>query len=112
MDNHTFGDEVAFLMKLLQAHEPRQIGKQIFTSEYVMCYFVTIQMNMLSGLQRVYVSPHTNVLVGRDGAAMSNKCFAQYVQSWGPPEVCQAIRKCIQIMLTHDVYASAFVLCE
>ncbi|CAI5713879.1 unnamed protein product [Peronospora effusa] len=63
VDNHTFGGEVAYLMKLLQAHEPRQIGKQIFTSD-----------------------PHTNVLVGRDGAAISNKCFAQYVQSWGQPK--------------------------
>ncbi|CAI5710505.1 unnamed protein product [Peronospora destructor] len=63
VDNHTFGGEVAYLMNLLEAHEPRQIGKQIFTSD-----------------------PHTNVLVGRDGAAVSNKCSAQYVQSWGPPK--------------------------
>ncbi|CAH0481200.1 unnamed protein product [Peronospora belbahrii] len=61
VDNHTFGNEVAHLVELLQANEPRQIGKQVFTSD-----------------------PHTNVLVGRDGAAISNKCFAQYVQNWGP----------------------------
>ncbi|KAE8974557.1 hypothetical protein PR003_g27036 [Phytophthora rubi] len=61
VDNHTYGDEVAHLVDLLEAHEPRQIGKQIFTSD-----------------------PHTNVLVGRDGAAISNKCSAQYVTNWGP----------------------------
>ncbi|ETL95147.1 hypothetical protein L917_07009 [Phytophthora nicotianae] len=63
VDNHTFGDEVAHLVALLEAHEPRQIGKQAFTSD-----------------------PHTNVLVGRDGAAISNKCSAQYVANWGPPK--------------------------
>ncbi|KAG1684156.1 hypothetical protein DVH05_011838 [Phytophthora capsici] len=61
VDNHTFGDEVAHLVDLLGAHEPRQIGEQAFTSD-----------------------PHTNVLVGRDGAAVSNKCSAQYVANWGP----------------------------
>ncbi|KAI9991313.1 hypothetical protein PInf_018994 [Phytophthora infestans] len=64
VDNHTFGDEVAHLVELLGAHEPRQIGKQYFTSD-----------------------PHTNVLVGRDGAAISNKCSAQYVTNWGPPKL-------------------------
>ncbi|KAF1783297.1 Vacuolar protein sorting-associated protein 13, C-terminal [Phytophthora cactorum] len=63
VDNHTFGDEVAHLVELLEAHEPRQIGEQAFTSD-----------------------PHTNVLVGRDGAAISNKCSAQYVTNWGPPK--------------------------
>ncbi|CAI5732288.1 unnamed protein product [Hyaloperonospora brassicae] len=61
VDNHTFGSEVAYLVELLQAHEPRRIGEQNFTSD-----------------------PHTNVLVGRDGAAISSKCFAQYVHNWGP----------------------------
>ncbi|KAL3665139.1 hypothetical protein V7S43_009771 [Phytophthora oleae] len=61
VDNHTFGDEVAHLVELLDAREPRQIGKQGFTSD-----------------------PHTNVLVGRDGAAVSSKCSAQYVTNWGP----------------------------
>lgn len=63
VDNHTYGDEVAHLVELLKAHEPRQVGKQLFTSD-----------------------PHTNVLVGRDGAAVSNKCSSQYVQNWGPPK--------------------------
>ncbi|KAF4316976.1 hypothetical protein BBO99_00008362 [Phytophthora kernoviae] len=35
VDNHTFGDEVAHLVELLGAQEPQQIGKQLFTSEYV-----------------------------------------------------------------------------
>ncbi|KAL4145621.1 hypothetical protein PRNP1_013288 [Phytophthora ramorum] len=63
VDNHTFGDEVAHLVELLGAHEPRQVGEQVFTSD-----------------------PHTNVLVGRDGAAISNKCSSQYVRNWGPPK--------------------------
>uniref|UniRef100_A0AAV1TV76 sphingomyelin phosphodiesterase n=1 Tax=Peronospora matthiolae TaxID=2874970 RepID=A0AAV1TV76_9STRA len=61
VDNHTFATEVAQLVELLQAHEPHRVGAQNFTSD-----------------------PHKNVLVGRDGAAISNKCFAQYVHNWGP----------------------------
>lgn len=33
VDNHTYGDEVAHLVELLESHEPLQVGKQIFTSE-------------------------------------------------------------------------------
>ncbi|CEG47051.1 Endonuclease/exonuclease/phosphatase [Plasmopara halstedii] len=61
VDNHTYRDEVAHLVELLKSHEPLQTGNQIFTSD-----------------------PRTNVLVGRDGAAISNKCSAQYIKNWGP----------------------------
>ncbi|KAG7377332.1 hypothetical protein PHYBOEH_000922 [Phytophthora boehmeriae] len=64
VDNHTFGDEVAHLVDLLGAHAPQLTGEQLFTSD-----------------------PHTNLLVGRDGAAISNKCSAQYVHNWGPEKV-------------------------
>lgn len=37
------------------------------------------------------VSPHTNLLVGRDGAAVNNKCSAQYVKNWGSPKVRSSI---------------------
>lgn len=32
-------------------------------------------------------SPHLNLLVGRDGAAKSDKCSDQYISSWGPLHV-------------------------
>jgi hypothetical protein len=35
----------------------------------------------------LFYSPHSNLLVGRDGAATSDLCFEQYVQSWGPLKV-------------------------
>ncbi|TMW59250.1 hypothetical protein Poli38472_004319 [Pythium oligandrum] len=61
VDNHTFKDEVQHLVDLLKAQTPFQVGEQSFTSD-----------------------PRSNLLVGRDGAANSYKCSAQYVESWGP----------------------------
>uniref|UniRef100_K3WW34 sphingomyelin phosphodiesterase n=1 Tax=Globisporangium ultimum (strain ATCC 200006 / CBS 805.95 / DAOM BR144) TaxID=431595 RepID=K3WW34_GLOUD len=60
VDNHTFASEVAELIELLGAHSPTQVGDQQFTSD-----------------------PRSNLLVGRDGAANSNKCSEKYMQSWG-----------------------------
>lgn len=42
-------------------------------------------------LLSVLDSPQTNLLVGRDGAANSNKCSSEYVQSWGVPKVNHSI---------------------
>ncbi|KAI9909643.1 hypothetical protein PsorP6_014623 [Peronosclerospora sorghi] len=64
VDNQTFRDEVTNLELTLKAHEPLRIGNQRYTSD-----------------------PHTNVLVGRDGAAGDNKCKAQYESNWGPLQV-------------------------
>ncbi|TYZ57247.1 hypothetical protein PybrP1_008804 [[Pythium] brassicae (nom. inval.)] len=60
VDNHTFAAEVAQLTELLGAHSPVPTGDQQFTSD-----------------------PRSNLLVGRDGAAGSNKCSAKYMESWG-----------------------------
>ncbi|DAZ99299.1 TPA: hypothetical protein N0F65_005467 [Lagenidium giganteum] len=61
VDNHTFPGEVANLVRLLGANTPTRVGDQVYTSD-----------------------PRSNVLVGRDGAASSNKCLEKYQQSWGP----------------------------
>lgn len=61
VDNQTYPEEVANLVRLLDAKMPIRVGKQRYTSD-----------------------PHTNLLVGRDGAANSNRCSQQYVTSWGP----------------------------
>ncbi|EQC38265.1 hypothetical protein SDRG_04690 [Saprolegnia diclina VS20] len=61
VDNHSFPDEVANLVRLLHAATPTRVGSELFTSD-----------------------PHLNLLVGRDGAAKSDKCLDQYVASWGP----------------------------
>ncbi|KAI9911483.1 hypothetical protein PsorP6_009249 [Peronosclerospora sorghi] len=61
VDNQTFRDEVTNLELTLKAHEPHRIRNQRYTSD-----------------------PHTNVLVGRDGAADDNKCESKYEDSWGP----------------------------
>ncbi|KAF0682893.1 Aste57867_25028 [Aphanomyces stellatus] len=64
VDNHSFVGEVDHLIELLHATSPRRVGDQLFTSD-----------------------PRTNVLVGRDGAAHSNQCNQEYIESWGPLQV-------------------------
>ncbi|CAK4711266.1 unnamed protein product [Aphanomyces euteiches] len=61
VDNHSYPGEVRNLINLLHASTPRRTGRQQFTSD-----------------------PRTNLLVGRDGAAQSDKCSNEYVSSWGP----------------------------
>ncbi|KAF1326502.1 Vacuolar protein sorting-associating protein, partial [Globisporangium splendens] len=73
VDNHTFASEVAELIELLGAHSPTQVGDQQFTSEYVVDIFIQMPTQC----------PRSNLLVGRDGAANSNKCSEKYMQSWG-----------------------------
>ncbi|GLE03466.1 hypothetical protein PINS_up012368 [Pythium insidiosum] len=63
VDNTTYKEEVQHLVELLGAHMPTRVGDQLYTSD-----------------------PRSNLLVGRDGAANSNKCSAEYVASWGPSQ--------------------------
>uniref|UniRef100_M4B810 Uncharacterized protein n=1 Tax=Hyaloperonospora arabidopsidis (strain Emoy2) TaxID=559515 RepID=M4B810_HYAAE len=58
VDSQNFGDELAQLLILLSAHEPHRIGKQNFTSECVMCYFVAM---FLCGL--IILGPRTVKLI-------------------------------------------------
>ncbi|KAI9909697.1 hypothetical protein PsorP6_014640 [Peronosclerospora sorghi] len=80
VDNQTFRDEVTNLELILKAHEPLRIGNQRYTSEYVMRL---LPINTYIEIVSNSFSPHTNVLVGRDGAADDNKCEALYEDSWG-----------------------------
>lgn len=59
-DNVSFAEEVSGLVSTIKAHMPKRGGDQLYTS-----------------------NPHSNLLVGRDGAATSNKCLERYEASWG-----------------------------
>ena len=73
-----YRSEVQNLIDTLHATLPDKIGTQEYTSEYVINIhnFITLLLLML-------FSPHSNLLVGRDGAATSDACTQLYSKSWG-----------------------------